>query len=91
MDRIIEQPKRKPLRIAMLAGGGLAATVLLYLGLVPVSGKTFEIAVDRLTISRVAVGDFEDFIPVRATVEPFRTTYLDTSEHALLRQFRLDL
>ena len=90
MDRIIEQPKRKPLRIAMLAGGGLAATVLLYLGLVPVSGKTFEIAVDRLTISRVAVGDFEDFIPVRATVEPFRTTYLDTVEGGRVERLHVE-
>lgn len=80
MDRLIEQPKRSLLRRGVVAGTGVAAVVLLYAWLVPAAGKTFEIAADRVTIASVVMGDFEDFIPVRAAVAPFRTTYLDTVE-----------
>lgn len=90
MDRIIEQPKRSPLRVGLMAGAGVVVVVLLYAWLVPASGKSFEIAADRVTISQVAMGDFEDFIPVRASVAPFRTTYLDTVDGGRVERIHVE-
>ncbi|EMD83456.1 ABC transporter permease [Pacificimonas flava] len=44
------------------------------------SGDTQTVSTDKLTISEVAEGSFEDFIPLRARVTPLVTVYLDAIE-----------
>lgn len=80
MDRKIERPQRNPVTLGLMGGGVAVALIALYLLLAPQSGRTLEVQGERLTISRVESGNFEDFIPVRAKVAPLRTTYLDTVE-----------
>lgn len=44
------------------------------------SAATENVSTDRLTISEVRTGQFEDFIPLRAKVTPLLTVYLDAVE-----------
>ena len=78
MDRRIEQSSRKPLII----GGGVVAAIavlaLLYSTLH--TGTSFTLDGQRIRIAEVSVGPYEDFIPLRAAVEPERTVFLDAIE-----------
>jgi HlyD family secretion protein len=44
------------------------------------SGKALSVATDRIAISTVQSGIFEDFIPIRGRVTPAKTVYLDAVE-----------
>ena len=80
MDRVIEQTLwqqyRKPLTwvgIALLA-------LLAFWFLKPDSGRSLRIQNDRVTVSTVTSGVFDDYIPVRGQVAPLRTVFLDAIE-----------
>jgi HlyD family secretion protein len=62
--------------------GGVAAVVLLVAGSVYfTSGKSkLNVDVERITISEVKKGPFQEFIPVNGTVLPITTIYLDAVE-----------
>ena len=75
MDRRIEQKSRRPLII----GGTTGAVVLLLIIFFATfdSSTSFTLDGQRIRTSQVATGVYEDFIPLRAAVEPERTVYLD--------------
>lgn len=79
MDKVIERKRIDPRLIA----AGVAVLLLIGLGLfwkfAPSAGSQ-TISADRLTISEVRKGIFEDFLPVRARVTPLVTVYLDAVE-----------
>ena len=78
MDRRIDRPTRKPL----LAGAAVLAALLLatfaYLSLD--TSTSFTLDGQRIRTAEVATGLYEDYIPLRAAVEPERTVYLDSIE-----------
>jgi len=78
MDRRIETTSRKPLYI----GAGAAAVVALILAAIFTDGTSTSFTLDgqRIRTAEVSVGMYEDFIPLRASVEPERTVYLDAIE-----------
>jgi HlyD family secretion protein len=78
MDRRIEQKSRKP----FLIGGTVAVGVVLLLILFATmdSGTSFTLDGQRIRTAEVSSGVYEDFIPLRAAVEPERTVYLDAME-----------
>lgn len=80
MDRIIK--KKKPIwaHPAAKAGGGVLALLLFYFIFIPGGGRSLNVDNERITISTVTTGEFEDFIPIRGRVTPFRTLYLDAIE-----------
>ena len=75
MDRRIEQKSRRPLII----GGATGAAVLLLIIFFATfdASTSFTLDGQRIRTSQVATGVYEDFIPLRAAVEPERTVYLD--------------
>jgi HlyD family secretion protein len=78
MDRHIERRSRKPFLI-----GGVAAAVVVLLVVVSLSfdaSTSFTLDGQRIRTSKVSTGVYEDFIPLRAAVEPERTVYLDAIE-----------
>lgn len=79
MDRVVE---RKRIDKRILIGGGAAAALLLILlfWLFAPRADSVSVARDRLTISTVESGTFEDFLPLRARVTPLVTVYLDAVE-----------
>lgn len=79
MDRTIVR-RRLP-RPALIAAAAVALVVVvaLFWTYAP-RADTQSVAADRLTISPVTNGTFEDFIPLRGRVTPLFTVYLDAIE-----------
>jgi HlyD family secretion protein len=78
MDRRIEQTSRKPMIIGGAVVAGIVVLALLYSTLH--TGTSFTLDGQRIRTAKVLVGTYEDFIPMRAAVEPERTVYLDAIE-----------
>ncbi len=80
MDKVIEKEKGlRPKHIVWIVGG-LVFTFLLYKVIFAESGSTFRAEKDKLTISTVEDGLFNDYITVIGNVEPITTIYLDAIE-----------
>jgi HlyD family secretion protein len=79
MDRVVE---RKRLDRRILIAGGAAAVLLLILlfWLFAPRADSLSVNRDRLTISTVQSGTFDDFLPLRGRVTPLVTVYLDAVE-----------
>ena len=78
MDRPIERRSKRPVII-----GGIGAAVVAIAALVwIVSDQTTSYTLDgqRIRIAAVEAGVYEDFIPLRASVEPERSVFLDAIE-----------
>ncbi|RYY21049.1 MAG: HlyD family efflux transporter periplasmic adaptor subunit, partial [Sphingobacteriaceae bacterium] len=80
MDRVIERKKWTTQRILTI--GGITALVLLIgSSYYFTSGKSkLNVDTERITISEVKNGPFQEFIPVNGVVMPITTIYLDANE-----------
>ena len=78
MDRKIDTVSRRKWLIAAIVGvlGITAIVALVVLG----PGTSYTLDGERLRIETVREGVFEDFIPLRASVEPEKIVYLDAIE-----------
>ncbi len=80
MDRVLEQTPwqkyRKPFTWIMAAI--LALLVVWYFK--PDGGRALKVQNDRIVISTVSSGVFDDYIPVRGQVAPLKTVFLDAIE-----------
>jgi len=86
MDKIIEKKKGlRPKHILWIAGG-LAFTFLLYKVVFAGNTSTFRAEKERVTISAVEDGLFNDYITVIGNVEPITTIYLDAIESGQIQQ-----
>lgn len=86
MDRVIE--KKKWGRKRLLTIGGITALVLLIVAsFYFTSGKSkLNVNTDRISISEVTKGSFQEFIPVNGVVLPVTTIYLDAVEGGRLEE-----
>jgi HlyD family secretion protein len=80
VDRVIQRKKWNSKRIATIAGvvaiAGLIAGSLYF-----TSGKSrLNVDTERITISEIKKGSFQEFIPVNGIVLPLTTIYLDATE-----------
>lgn len=77
-----DRESRKPLliKLALVATFGSGLAFAGYRVLQDAALATFRVGQDRVTIAEVRAGYFEDFIPVRGTVTPLRTVFLDAVE-----------
>lgn len=80
MDRVI-QKKKWPLKRILLWGGGFALLVLIGGSIYYNSGGSkLNVDAERITISEVKQGSFQEFIPLNGIVLPISTIYLDAVE-----------
>lgn len=86
MDRIIEKKKWNAKRILTISGiAGLV--ILIGSAVFFTSGKNkLNVDTDRITISEVKKGPFQEFIPVNGVVLPITTIYLDAVEGGRVEQ-----
>jgi len=79
MDRVVE---RKRIDKRILIGGAAAITLLLFIlfWLFAPRADSLSVNQDRLAISAVESGTFDDFLPLRGRVTPLVTVYLDAVE-----------
>ena len=79
MDRVVEKKGLSNRTKAAIAAAVLLLAMLLFYLNAPSAGSQ-TIAADRVTISTVERGRFDDFLPLRARVTPLVTVYLDAVE-----------
>ncbi len=80
MDRPIQKKKWPPKRIALYTGAGLFFSVVMYSFLFGDSSSKLNVESERITITTVTRGPFQEFIPVSGNVLPIKTIYLDAVE-----------
>ena len=77
MDKVIEK-KKMPLWQWGLIGAAVLAVVWFVYGLLAdASIRTYRVPAEQVIISDVQFGAFEDLIPIRGTVQPFDSVFLD--------------
>jgi len=64
----------------MLAGAGLLAVLILTSYLSTSGAAKLNVDTQRITISKVSKGNFQEFIPIDGVVLPIKTIYLDATE-----------
>jgi len=79
MDRVVESRKLSPKMKLGLGAGGLAILLALFWYFMPASNSQ-TVEASRLTIASVSEGRFDDFLPLRAQVQPSLTVFLDAVE-----------
>lgn len=90
MDRIIEKKKWNIKRILTI-GGIAGLIILIFLSYYLTSGKSkLNVDVERLTISEVKNGVFQEYIPVNGIVLPLTTIYLDAVEGGRVEERYVD-
>jgi HlyD family secretion protein len=80
MDRKIEKKKWPLKRVISYSIGGLLVIIIIINLLFRDSSAKLNVKLDRITISSVSSGPFQEFIPVIGNVIPVRTIYLDAIE-----------
>ena len=80
MDRKIEKKTWTSKRIITYGGGGLFFIFIFYLLVFADKSSKLNVESERLTISEVKFGQFQEFIPITGTVQPIETFFLDVSE-----------
>jgi len=79
MDKKIARPKHTD-KIWLVAAVVIVLAYIGYQSVVAVTGRTLNVNTNRIVISEVSRGVFEDFIPLRGRVTPAKTLYLDAVE-----------
>ena len=77
MDRVIERKKMPTWQWGLIAVALLAASWFAYTLLADASIRTYRVSADQLIVSSVEYGAFEDAIPIRGTIQPFNSVFLD--------------
>lgn len=77
MDRTIEKQRMPVWKIGLMVAGGSVLAWFCYGLLSDASINSYRAPLDQLIISQTRRGAFEDLIPVRGSIQPFNSVYLD--------------
>ena len=77
MDRKIEKKKLAPWQWGLIAVLAAAAIWFIYQLLADASIRTYRVPQEQIIVSTVVFGAFEDLIPIRSTIQPFNSVFLD--------------
>jgi HlyD family secretion protein len=90
MDRRVE--KKVPYgRLATYAVGGIAGLLFAWWFVDTITGgRSLSINAQRITVSTVTTGTFEDFIPLRGRLVPSSTVFLDAIEGGRVEQILVE-
>ena len=80
MDRQIEKKRFTPKKIALYGAGLLFLFFVLYVFVFSDQSRKLNQNKDRLSISAVSQGKFQDYIPITGEVEPIKTFFLDLTD-----------
>ena len=90
MDRKIEKKKWPPKKIAIYTGVILVAVFIIYQLFFSDKSSRLNVNQERLVVSTVNYGEFQEFIPVIGTVIPIKTIYLDAIEGGTVEKIYLE-
>jgi len=88
MDRKIKRGGPRPMTIA--AGIGAAVLLVAIIWVSRDSATSYTLDGQRIRTATVKTGVFEDYIPLRATVEPERSVYLDAIDGGRVESVLVD-
>ena len=90
MDRVVA--KKRPIgRVLAYAGLAIAVAVFVWwLVAMLLGGRSLSVNAQKISVSPVTVGTFEDFIPLRGRLVPRRTVYLDAIEGGRVEQVLIE-
>ncbi|MGH2643279.1 MAG: efflux RND transporter periplasmic adaptor subunit [Chitinophagaceae bacterium] len=90
VDRIIPKKKWSKKRITMIAG--IAALIILILASIYFTsgGSKLNVDMDRITVSTITKGPFQESIPVNGVIVPLTTIYLDAQEGGTVMEKYVD-
>jgi len=77
MDRKIEKKKLAPWQWGLIAVLAAVAIWFIYQLLADASIRTYRVPQEHIIVSTVEFGAFEDLIPIRGTIQPFNSVFLD--------------
>ena len=80
MDRVIEKKSWSKKRILTIAGIAALAVLIAPAIILLRANQSLNVDAERITISEVKKGPFQEFIPVNGVVLPVTTIYLDAVE-----------
>lgn len=80
MDRKIEKKRFPPKRVAGFASLALLVVIFVYVYANSGGESRLNIDADRITVSAVSYGPFQEYVPINGTVVPIQTLYLDAIE-----------
>lgn len=86
MDRQLKKKKWTSKKILSLSGGGLLFLFILYTLVFAEHRSKLNVEVDRVTITTVHEGDFQEWIPETGVVQPIETYYLDAIEGGIVQE-----
>ena len=89
MDRIIAKKRFPPKKVLTVSALVAVLVVIGYWFLTP-GGRSLTIADNRLLVSPVESGIFEDTIPVRARVAPLKTVFLDAIQGGRVEEILIE-
>lgn len=89
MDRQIEK-KRFAMKPLWVGVGFVVVLLIVWFTLLSPSGRSLTIADNRLMVSPVITGTFEDSIPVRARVAPLKTVFLDAVQGGRVEEILIE-
>jgi HlyD family secretion protein len=90
MDRKIEKKKWPAKKIAGLAAIGLFVIFVLYIFLFKMGKSTLNVQAERITISTVKNGPFQEYIPIIGEIVPLNQHYLDAVEGGRVQEIYLE-
>jgi len=80
MDIPLKKKRFTPKKIAIIAGSVLIISLILFVILSSTGNSKLNVEKERITISEVHKGNFQENIPVNGVVLPIKTIYLDAME-----------
>jgi HlyD family secretion protein len=80
MDRVIEKTPWQKYHKPATWIAGVVLALLAFWFFKPDAGRALKVQNDRIVVSTVTMGEFDDYIPVRGQVAPLKTVFLDAIE-----------
>lgn len=80
MDRKIEKKQWPPKKIALVAAIVAVVCFVLYSFIFGDKSSKLNVSTEKITISEVTRGPFQEFIPVNGSILPIQTFFLDATE-----------
>jgi HlyD family secretion protein len=90
MDRKIEKKKWPPKKIAWIASVVIFVFLVVYFLGFKLSKSTLNVRTERITISTIERGLFQEYIPVMGNVLPIYQHYLDAAEGGRVEEIYLE-
>jgi len=80
MDKVIKKKKWHPKKILSILSVSIFVLTILFYAIWGDHSSKYNVNSERISVSTVEFGPFQDFIPVTGTVQPIETFFLDVAD-----------